>query len=258
MIPLPFSSGARWLHGSFVRIESRHADNLSMALIAFRTAIHRTTRTPPRAARYNERAWCRASQVFTCSAPGIAFAALIACSSSEQRGQKGNSASASADRQLSRAAADSLISAYLQLSTERDRYDVDSLERMRKNNGPCLEEQFGDGVASYWLARGRLIGYEGQEADTLKARLELLTVAEQVPTGIEVHQSTVTARIRTDTVVMRLVPNDNRTRWQVCGYLSTGFDFGGYGRPENVRFRPASVSRGHLLRQVDSIQRSSR
>jgi hypothetical protein len=199
----------------------------------------------------------RVQQILECFAI-IGVIAVVACSSTERTSQKKTREPVRADRLPSRANADTVIAAYLRLSTERDRYDVDSLQRMRKDSGPCLEEQFGDGIASYWLARGRLIGYDAQQGDTLNARLELLTVAEQVPAMTGVYDSKVTARIRTDTVVMRLVPDGNRERWQVCGELSTGFVFGGYGRPEYVHFDPSAVTRTQLLRQVDSIQRSSR
>jgi hypothetical protein len=189
--------------------------------------------------------------------------AVTACSSAERstpNGRAAESVSTRTDRRLmpSRQAADSMIATYLDLSSERDRYDGATLERMRMNSGPCVEEMYGDGSSNYWLARGRLLGYEGQVEDTLKARVELLTVAEQVPSTTGVYDSEVRARIKTDTVIMRVVPDSSRQRWQVCGYLSTGFDFGGYGGPENVHFKPPSVTRAQLLRQVDSIRRSAR
>jgi hypothetical protein len=162
----------------------------------------------------------------------------------------------SQSRKPSRASADTMISSYLTLSTERDHYDGAALERMRKKQGPCIEEMFGDSFSSYWLARGRLLGYAGQVADTLKARIEIVTVAEQVPSAVSANALVVRARVKTDTVILRLVPDSSRRHWQTCGALSTGFDFGGYGRPDNVRFDPASVSRAKLLRQVDSIQRA--
>lgn len=44
----------------------------------------------------------------------------------------------------------------------------------------ALEEEYGDARSSYWLARGRVLEYT-PDADTLRARLELLTVAAQEP-----------------------------------------------------------------------------
>jgi hypothetical protein len=154
--------------------------------------------------------------------------------------------------------ADTIIAAYLDLSTESDRYDGDRIERMREQAGPCIEEMYGDGISSYWLARGRLLGYERQVADTLPAKLELLTVAEQVPDTTGPYDSKVIARIQTDTVTMRLAWDSTEQHWRVCGHLSTGFDFGGYGQPPNVHFSPTSMTRAKLLRQVDSIQRHPR
>ena len=156
----------------------------------------------------------------------------------------------------SRKAAVSMISKYLDLISERDAYSPE-LDKMRATNGPCIEEMYGDSFSSYWLGRGKLLAFEGQLGDTLNARLELLTVAEQVPASDRAIGSEVRARIKTDTLVMRLVPDSSRRNWQVCGFLSSGHELGGYGRPDNVRYKPASVTRFDLLRQVDSIRSSS-
>lgn len=104
--------------------------------------------------------------------------------------------------------------------------------------------------------RGRVVGYT-QIADTLRASLELLTVAAQEPGTDRAYASVVTARLRTDTLTLKLVPDSTRRRWQTCGLLSDGHTFGGYGRPENIRYNPPGMSRAKLLAQVDSIRGAS-
>ena len=94
-----------------------------------------------------------------------------------------------------------------------------------------MEEEYGDARSSYWLARGRVLDYTA-DADTLRARLELLTVAAQEPRSDSAYGSVVTARVRSDTLVLKMVPDSLRRTWQTCGLLSNGFSLGGYGRPD--------------------------
>jgi hypothetical protein len=186
---------------------------------------------------------------------------VLACGSPEPTpaARAGRSAATveAKDGPLGLDSATAFVARYLEMMAERDTFPV-ALRDSRRMDGPCVEEMYGDEIASYWLGRGRLLGFETQVVDTLPARVELLTVAEQVPTGESMYGSEVRARLKTDTLVLRLVPDSTRRRWQVCGFLSDGFDFGGYGKPENVRYRPPGVTRGALLRQVDSIRRASR
>jgi hypothetical protein len=152
--------------------------------------------------------------------------------------------------------ADSLLERYLALIAERDGFTPKQFARIYSDQTPCVEEKFGDSIRSYWLARGRVLGYEA-DADTLRAHLELLTVAAQEPRTDSAYGSVVTARIRTDTLLLKLIPDSTRRGWQTCGVLSDGYWLGGYGRPDNVRFSPATVTRAMLLRQVDSIRQAS-
>ena len=101
-------------------------------------------------------------------------------------------------------------------------------------------------------------GMTDKRAIRWRRGMELVTVAEPIPSATEGHQSTVSARLRTDTVVMRLVPVDDRTRWQVCGSLTNGFELGGAEGARATLALPASITRADLLRQVDSVQRVSR
>jgi hypothetical protein len=157
-----------------------------------------------------------------------------------------------------RETADTLISSYLDLVAEREGMTPEQFGGMRAMDGTCVEEMYGDSFSSYWLARGRILDYQSQD-DTLRARLELTTVAEQVPIKSGQYDSEVRARLKTDTLIMRLVPDKSRKRWQICGYLSNGYDLGSYGKPENVRYKPTSRTRPILLREVDSIRgRASR
>ena len=152
--------------------------------------------------------------------------------------------------------ADSVLNRYLGLIAERDGFAPDQFSGIHSYMSPCIEEEYGDSFSSYWLARGRVLGYDAQ-ADTLRARLELLTVAVQEPSADSAYGSVVTARIRTDTLVLKLVPDSSRRRWQTCGLLSDGHMLGGYGRPDNVRFSPATFTRAVLVRQVDSIRNAA-
>ena len=120
----------------------------------------------------------------------------------------------------------------------------------------CQDESYGDGVSAYWLARGKVVGYS-DEGDTLRAQLELLTVADQEPRSDSAYGSVVTARIKTETLALKLIPDSARRAWQICGQLSDGAVLGGSGRPDNTRYRPASRTRATLLRQIDSIQSGS-
>jgi hypothetical protein len=158
-------------------------------------------------------------------------------------------------KQPTNAAADSLLSRYLARIVERDGFTPQDFAGMHSDAEPCVEEQYGDGVSAYWLARGRVLGYVAA-GDTLRSRLELLTVADQEPRSDTAYGSVVTARIRTDTLLLKLIPDSSRRAWQICGLLSDGHTFGGYGLPENTRFEPASFSRAKLLRQIDSIRQA--
>jgi hypothetical protein len=158
-------------------------------------------------------------------------------------------------KQPTRAAADSLLTRYLARIVERDGFTPQDFAGMHSEAEPCVEEQYGDGVSAYWLARGRVLGYVA-DGDTLRSRIELLTIAEQGPRSDTAYGSVVTARIRTDTLLLKLIPDSSRRAWQICGMPSDGHTFGGYGVPENTRFEPASFSRAKLLRQVDSIRQA--
>ena len=127
---------------------------------------------------------------------------------------------------------------------------------MHSDAEPCVEEQYADGISAYWMARGRVLGYVS-DGDTLRARLELLTVASQEPRSDTAYGSVVTARIRTDTLLLKLIPNSSRRAWQTCGLLSDGHQLGGYGLPENTRYDPPSFTRSRLLRQIDSLRQAS-
>jgi hypothetical protein len=152
----------------------------------------------------------------------------------------------------SRAAADSLLTHYLSRIVERDGFTPNDFAGMRSVAQPCIEEQYGDVVHAYWLARGRVLGYV-PAGDTLNARLELLTVAAQEPRSDSAYGSVVTARIRTDTLLLKLLPDSSGSAWLTCGLLSDGHELGGYGLPENTRYQPQTYTRTMLLRQVDSI-----
>jgi len=154
------------------------------------------------------------------------------------------------------AAADSLLLRYLARVVERDGFTPKDFAGMHSGAEPCVEEQYGDGISAYWLARGRVLGYVA-DGDTLRARLELLTVAAQEPRFDTAYGSVVTARIRTDTLLLKLIPDSSRRAWQTCGLLSDGHDLGGYGLPENTRYQPSSFTRAMLLRQIDSIRQAS-
>ena len=103
-----------------------------------------------------------------------------------------------------RAAADSLLARYLARIVERDGFSPSDFAGMRSLALPCIEEQYGDVLHAYWLARGRVLGYV-PDGDTLGARLELLTVAAQEPRLDTAYGSVVTARIHTDTLLLKLV-----------------------------------------------------
>jgi hypothetical protein len=180
--------------------------------------------------------------------------AIVACA----RDDRSPSASGAENTLPPRDRADSLLSRYLALAVERDHRSPGQFTGIYSDAENCVQELYGDAISSYWLARGRVIGYHPQYADTLRARLELVTVAAQEPNASSMYGSTVTARIRTDTLLLKLVPDSTRTTWQTCGQLSDGHDFGGYGQPENVMYVPATASRASLLRQVDSIRRERR
>jgi hypothetical protein len=193
----------------------------------------------------------------------IVAVGLIACDQSNkpmQSDAKSDTVHAEAAARIlpTREAADTLISSYLDLIAERDGMTPEQFRGMRAMNGSCVEEMYGDSFSTYWLARGRILDYKNQ-SDTLRARLELITVAEQVPVESRQYDSEVRAHLNTDTLIMRLVPDSSGERWQICGYLSNGYDLGSYGKPENVRYKPTSKTRSMLLREVDSIRgRASR
>jgi hypothetical protein len=154
------------------------------------------------------------------------------------------------------AAADALLMKYLALVVERDGVTPPKeFAGIHSDAEPCAQESYGDGVSAYWLARGRVLGYT-PEADTLRARLELLTVAAQEPRSDTEYGSVVTARVRTDTLLLKLVPDSARLGWQTCGLLSDGHDLGGYGLPQNTRYDPPSFTRAKLLLQIDSIRKA--
>ena len=155
-----------------------------------------------------------------------------------------------------RAAADSVLTRYLDLVAERDGFTPAQFAGIYSDAMPCAEEEFGDVIHSYWLARGRILGYEAA-ADTLRAQLELLTVAAQEPSTTSAYGSIVTARLQTDTLWLKLVPDSTRHGWLTCGLLSDGHRLGGYGRPDNVQYSPPSVTRAKLLAQVDSIRQAA-
>ena len=90
-------------------------------------------------------------------------------------------------------------------------------------------------------------------ADTVRATLELVTVAEQVDTD-EAFHSVVLARTRTDTLSIKMLPDSSG--WGLCGLLSDGHQLGAFGRAENTSFEPRGTSRASLLRTVDSIRKS--
>jgi len=156
----------------------------------------------------------------------------------------------------STAAADSLLARYLSYIVERDGRRIEELSGIESTATPCVEEQYGDSFSSYWLARGKVLGYT-RVADTLLAKLQLLTVAVQEPSHHVAEVSVVNARIRTDTLSIKLIPDAGRTSWQICGLLSDYHTLGAYGRPDNVEYEPAGVSRATLLAQIDSIQRAA-
>ena len=156
----------------------------------------------------------------------------------------------------SRSQADSLLQRYLTIHVEGQNFPAEQFDGIYSTADPCAEEEYGDGISSYWLARGRVLGYT-QAADTLRASLELLTVAAQQPGTESQYASVVTARIRTDTLTLKLVPDSSRRRWQTCGLLSDGFTLGGYGQPRNISYNPPGMTQARLLAQVDSINRVS-
>jgi|GEM_PF-4833916 hypothetical protein len=155
-----------------------------------------------------------------------------------------------------RSQADSLLQRYLTIHVEGQHFPAEQFAGIYSTATPCAEEEYGDGISSYWLARGRVIGYT-QIADTLRASLELLTVAAQEPGTESQYASVVTARIRTDTLTLKLVPDSTHHQWQTCGLLSDGHTLGGYGQPQNVRYNPPGMTPARLLAQVDSINHAS-
>jgi hypothetical protein len=155
-----------------------------------------------------------------------------------------------------RSQADSLLQRYLTIHVEGQHFPAEQFAGTYSTATPCAEEEYGDGISSYWLARGRFIGYT-QVADTLRASLELLTVAAQEPGTESQYASVVTARIRTDTLTLKLVPDSTHHHWQTCGLLSDGHTLGGYGQPQNVRYNPPGMTQARLLAQVDSIDHVS-
>jgi hypothetical protein len=190
--------------------------------------------------------------MFTRTIGSLSFAALLGCgSNTSQVGDPGALATKPTSPSLSMA--DSLLTQYLASSIEGHDRAPRSSQDIHSDADECLSEMFGDFHSSYWLANGRILGYE-RRADTLRSRLELLTVAEQVPVGPEAYDSEVRARIATDTLELKLVPDSTGSRWQICGWLSNDHDLGGFGTESNVRYKPNTVSRTSLLRQIDSIR----
>jgi hypothetical protein len=145
-----------------------------------------------------------------------------------------------------------VLDRYLALSIENDRPDAKEMEQVLSPGDTCYTPS--DVIYSYWLASSRVLGLQ-VHGDSARAEVEALTVAEQVPNSKSAYGSTVTRRIRRDTLDYTLIREPSGGGWRICGDASNGYGFGGYGRPEYVTYEPRGVTRASLLALVDSVRR---
>ena len=144
---------------------------------------------------------------------------------------------------------------FLSLSLEGAARDLAEFQALFSDAEDC--QVYGDSFESYWLASDRVleVGLSPSE-DTVRAAVEVLTAAEQVPSASDPVGSVVIQRVERDTLRFRLVPDRTGTRWQICGIAHDGHMFGSYGHPENTVYQVPGTSRETVLAVIDSLRQS--
>jgi hypothetical protein len=110
---------------------------------------------------------------------------------------------------------------------------------------------------SYWLADSRIVALSTR-GDSAFANVDILSVARQVPESGSAYGSVVTRHVEQDTVELLLIRDGPANEWRICGDTREGWDFGSYGLPRNVTYRPAGTTKSNLYKLVDSVRDARR
>jgi hypothetical protein len=155
------------------------------------------------------------------------------------------------DRAESRSAATAVLRRFLDASVETVPKDTARLHGVLAEDESCWSSE--ENFRSYWLAESRILSV-AEIGDSATARVEITSVARQEPAPGSVYGSIVTRRVARDTVEFLLIREGSDRGWRVCGDTRGGWDFGSYGTPGNVSYRPAGTSKAGLYQLVDSIR----
>jgi hypothetical protein len=119
----------------------------------------------------------------------------------------------------------------------------------------CLPD--APATASLWVGDFRIEPFE-KHGDTLVARAQVTSVAEQKEDSATTPRFVVYARVKSEMLHWPMVLDSVSRTWKVCGFSEEGYDLGGYGLSTNTRFVPDNETRQSLLARVDSLRKAVR